>query len=304
MEAALVFDIRRFSTHDGDGIRTTVFFKGCPLRCAWCHNPEGIAPERRVMYFPSRCIRCGACIQLARHGGMTRDGQGMRLDFRSGEDWPALIDACPAGALNWDSYEMTVEEILAQVQRDLPFFRHGGGVTLSGGEPLLHGEFAVSLLTALKAARIHTAVETALQVDARALQRALPLIDQLYCDFKLADSQSHLLYTGCGNDLIKKHLRLLLAGPWRDRVVIRTPLIPTITATPENILAISRFLAALYPAAAYELLNYNPLARDKYRLLDRPYCLDPDPPRYTREQMLDFARIARQGGLVNVGIDG
>ena len=196
------------------------------------------------------------------------------------------------------------EQLLKKALRYRSYWGKNGGITVSGGEPLLQIDFLLDLFQQAKKEGIHTAVETALQVDTFALRRALPLIDQLYCDFKLFDGEAHLRYTGRGNDRIKSHLRLLLTGPLRERVVVRTPMIPTITATQGNILAISRFLSALYPGAAYELLNYNPLARDKYRLLKKPYCLDPDPPRFTRAQMGEFACVARGGGLSDVRIDG
>lgn len=299
----LVFDIRRFSTHDGVGIRTTVFFKGCPLRCAWCHNPEGISPQRRPMYFPSRCVGCGACLSLARQGGMARRGDGLALDPLAQEDWPALMDACPTGALRWDSQEMGVEQILEEVLKDAPFYRQGGGVTLSGGEPLLDGPFALALLKALKGAGLNTAVESALLVERGTLEGAMPYTDHLYADLKLLDGAAHRRYTGRDNRLIKANLSWLLAGPYRERITVRTPLIPTATATRANLFAIARFLAELWPDAAYELLNYNPLARDKYRLLNRPYFLNPDRQKFTPRQMEAFAAIARQAGLRRVFID-
>ena len=302
-EKRLVFDIRRFSTHDGAGIRTTVFFKGCPLRCAWCHNPEGISSRRRPIYFPSRCVGCGACLSLAQQGGMARRGEGLALDPLAEEDWPALMDACPSGALRWDSQEMGVEQILEEVMKDAPFYRQGGGVTLSGGEPLLEGAFALALIKALKGAGLNTAVESALMVEWETLEAVMPYVDRLYADLKLLDGEAHRRYTGRDNGIIRENLARLLAGPHRDRVTVRTPLIPTATATRGNLSAIAGFLAELWPGVSYELLNYNPLARDKYRLLGRPYFLNPDRDKFTPRQMEAFAAICRQAGLRRVSID-
>lgn len=295
-----VFDIRRFSVHDGGGIRTTIFLKGCPLSCAWCHNPEGIGVRARPLHFPSRCIGCGTCVKLAEHGGMAVEEGRIRLRAEAGEDWEQIIYACPAGAIAWDSRRMSAGEALEEALRDLPFYKYGGGVTLSGGEPLAQPEFAAALLSGLKKRGVHTAIETALYAPTEVLEAVIPLLDLIYADFKLWDDQAHRRYTGVSNERIRENIRLLLESPARDRVVVRTPMIPGITADEDNIRAISRFIAGIWPQVSYELLNYNPLAESKYHLVDRAYCFKDNPGRYPQEAMERFAAAARDGGVKHV----
>ena len=299
-----IFDIRRFSTHDGDGIRTTVFFKGCPLCCVWCHNPEGIGLRRRPIYFEKKCLHCGICCKSARHGGVRMDAdRKLQLDVLQPERWSHIIEACPTGALVWDSRIVTLEDLLPELLRDETFFRQGGGVTLSGGEPLLQAEFAAALLRRLQRQGIHTAIETALYVPEYAVLQVQPYLDLIYVDLKLADSAQHKAYTGVHNGRIKQNIRALLESAQRDKVVIRTPLIPGITATTENIAAISRFISSIYRDVSYELLNYNPLASAKYHLVGRSYCFEQNFPKYTPDEMQSFAAIARENGVEKVLLD-
>jgi len=298
-----VFDIRRFSTHDGHGIRTTVFLKGCPLSCVWCHNPEGIHVTSRPLFFPNKCIKCGTCIALSKHGGVTYSGDGIVLSVNREENWHQIVEACPADALVWDSKTMSVTEVVEQVLRDRPFYRQDGGVTLSGGEPLLQPEFALELLKQLKAQGIHTAIETALHVPEAVLAAVIPYLDLIYADFKVYDSDLHKTYTGMPNEQIKKNIRTLLTSEKRAWVIIRTPLIPGLTADEANIKAISQYISGIYDEVSYELLNYNPLAEAKYHLIDQTYYFAKNPERYSTQKMLQFADIARAGGVKHVIIE-
>ena len=167
-ETGRIFDVRRFSTHDGGGIRTTVFFKGCPLRCAWCHNPEGIPFERRPVWVSGRCMGCGDCASTARDGGVRAGDGGMVINPKAQEEWDALMDGCPTGALRWDSRDVRADELMAELRRDAAFFAHGGGVTLSGGDPLMQPGFAREILLRCRAEGIHTAVETELEAARKA----------------------------------------------------------------------------------------------------------------------------------------
>lgn len=298
---ANIVDIRRFSTHDGDGIRTTVFFKGCPLACLWCQNPESISPLLRPTFFRNRCIDCGLCVEVAENGEAARGEDGtvtVRTDVT--REWQRLLDACPTGALTWDGTTYTVSKIVEIALRDRPFFRHGGGVTLSGGEPLFRARAAIELLRRLKAENIHTAVETALHVRTDVLAAALENLDLLYADVKLLDPARHKAGVGRDNALIKENLAFLLRSPRRDDVIVRTPLIPHFTTTVENITAIGRFLVDLYPEVRWELLNYNPLAAAKYDIVkDRRFAFarDQNPPLYTADEMAEFRGIARESGV-------
>ena len=300
-----IFDVRRFSTHDGGGIRTTVFFKGCPLRCAWCHNPEGIDFGRRPLWFAGKCIGCGSCAEAARFGGVRRTETGIAVDPAAEEDWDAILDACPTGALRWDSRDVRVDELMELIRRDMPFYAHGGGgATLSGGDPLMQADFARELLLRCREEGVHTAIETELHAPEEAVQAVLPLVDLIYADLKLMDSGLHRQWTGVGNERILSNLEALLTGPLSkqlsERLILRTPLIPEITATEENLRAIAAWLAGRNPAVRWELLNYNPLAAAKYPLVVREYGLPAKLPRFSAEQMAAFAELARSAGLKNV----
>lgn len=300
-DSGRIFDIRRFSTHDGMGIRTTVFFKGCPLQCAWCHNPEGISPVPRPLWFAGTCISCGNCVKTARNGGVSQGETGICINPQLAEDWDTVMDACPTGALRWDSRTISADELMCEIRRDKPFFAYGGGgVTLSGGDPLMQADFAAEILRRCNAEGIHTAVETELHARAEDVQRVLSHAQLIYADLKLFNSEEHEMYTGADNGLILKNLRMLLTGELRKRVVVRTPMIPDITATEENIAKIAHFLSTLDPDLRLELLNYNPLAAAKYPLLNREYCFQENPKRYTEEKMEYFCDIARQNGVKNI----
>lgn len=303
-DTGFVFDVRRFSTHDGDGIRTTVFFKGCPLSCVWCHNPEGISGRRRPLYFEKKCIHCGSCIKAVNHGGVRIGAQGkIFLKTDQPEDWDRIMQICPTGAIAWDSREAHVMELFREVLKDGPFFHHGGGVTLSGGEPLMQPEFAANLLALLKGQGIHTAMETALLVPESSLAMVLPHLDLIFADCKLFGEEEHIRATGVSNRRIRENIHYLLTSEKRDSVVIRTPMIPEYTAKEENIAAIAAFLSGIYPHVHYELLNYNPLASAKYHLVGRKYCFQENPARFAKEEMQHFAEIARRQGVKNISID-
>lgn len=292
-----IFDIRRFSTHDGDGIRTVVFLKGCPLQCAWCQNPEGISPKPRMMFFINKCIKCSTCVKLSRAGGITVENGIICLHREAEEDWDTLIDWCPSGALVWDSQEMEAGDLVKEVCKDEVFFRHNGGVTLSGGEPLMQSDFAIQVLKLLKQKGIHTAVETALHVPASVVREVLPYLDLVYADMKIADSEEHQKHIGLSNNLILANLEYILTSEHRDKAIIRTPLIPGYTASAENLGAVAEFLSGLYPDVKYELLNYNPLAEAKYHLVDREYCFQENPHLYTKSQMEEFGNIVTEHGI-------
>ena len=302
MTTGLIFDIRRFSTHDGEGIRTCVFFKGCPLRCVWCQNPAGLEPYAQPVWFDTRCIHCGICAATTVNGGVKLQNGTVVIDRTAKENWNKIADECPSGAFMLDAKEYRVEDVLAQVKKDEVFYRDNGGVTITGGEPLLQGKFAEELLTALQTKGYHTAIETSLYASPDTVKAVLSHADQIFCDLKLADSEAHQRFTKRPNELIKENIRWLLESDRKDRVTVRTPLIPGMTAAEENLSAIAAYLSGIYPEVRYELLNYNPLAEAKYRNTEREYCFseEDNPKLYTKEEMKRFGEIARQGGIKNL----
>ena len=300
MTKGKVFDIRRFSTHDGNGIRTTVFLKGCPLKCAWCQNPEGISGQIQPVYFENKCIQCGTCLKIAKNGGVYLENGKIQLNRTRVDDWPAIIDQCPSGAIEMDSKLISVEELVDELMKDEVFFRKGGGVTLSGGEPLMQGEFAVQVLKSLQEKGVHTAIETALNVSTSIVENVVPYLDLIYADMKIADEGEHRKYTGLSNVLIKQNIEYILTSENKEKAIIRTPLIPYYTATEDNLAKIAEFLSGLYPQVKYELLNYNPLAEAKYHLVEREYCFKENPALYTKGQMLAFGQIVKEHGIKNL----
>ena len=297
---ALVFDIKRFAVHDGDGIRTTIFFKGCPLHCIWCQNPEGISPQRQPVYFQNNCIHCRCCEKYAKAGQMIyqNDRPYFNKDYQG--DFDQLIHVCPSAAIRYDSQYYDVDMLMKEIESDRVFYRDSGGVTFSGGEPFMQGEFLIDILKRCHQQHIHTAIETTLYTSLDFIQKALPYLDQIYIDLKINDEDMHQKYVGGSLSTIKKHIQYVLESEHRYKVIIRTPLIPQITATEQNIQSISQFLSHIYPDVQYELLNYNPLASAKYEWVDFDYGIDSKYKKLTDEEMETFYQIVYQNGIKNL----
>lgn len=261
-----VADIQRFSVHDGPGIRTTVFLKGCGLRCAWCHNPETLKPGRELQVLPERCIGCGRCLEACPAGARSKEGGAMRHRRDLCAACGRCAAACAPGALVMIGREMEPSEVLAEVLEDAPFYRNsGGGMTLSGGEPLFQPGFSVELLRGAKEAGVHTAVETSLAAPWDRVASFLPHTDLFLADLKLMDPAGHRRWTGAPNDGILENLRRL-SGEARG-LLVRTPVVPGVNDSPEAIGAIAEFVKGLPSKPAYELLPYHPLGAGKYRSL-------------------------------------
>ena len=295
---ALVFDIKRFAVHDGSGIRTTVFFKGCPLRCKWCQNPEGLSVKKRPIFLEKSCVHCRMCDRYAYKNQMIYKND--RPYFYLGyENFDNLIDVCPACAIRYDSEEYSIEELVDKIKEDRVFFRDEGGVTFSGGEPFYQGEFLIELLKRCKEEGIHTAIETTLYTSLDLIKKALPYLDMIYVDLKVFDDKKHKEYTNVSSKMIKEHIKYILESEHKDKVIIRTPLIPTMTAIDNNIKDIAIYISSIYKDVKYELLNYNPLAKAKYSLVDMEYSLD-DYKMFTQDEMNHFYDIVYKTGLKNL----
>ena len=253
-----IFDIQRGSTMDGPGFRTTVFFKGCNLRCRWCHNPESQSPRRQLLYYEDRCIHCGKCQEVCPH------------HLRSCDLCGACEKYCPAEARALCGKQVTVEEIIGQIEADRIFYQtSGGGATFSGGECLLQPEFLTALLRACRAQGIHTAVDTAGAVDFTVFEDILPYTGLFLYDVKCMDTEKHRLYTGVDNAQILENLARLL----RDgrRVWIRVPVVPGVNDTVEEMQAIRGFLLQYGWPEKVELLPYHPMGESKSAALELPF---------------------------------
>lgn len=255
-ETAVIFDLIRNSYVDGPGIRTAVFFKGCNLRCAWCHNPESQVKETQLLFYGSKCTDCGKCREKCPNGLESCDLCGKCVLF------------CPNDARELCGQELPVEEILREVLRDQAYYRtSGGGITCTGGECMLQPEALGALLRLCREAGIHTAVDTAGHVPFEFFERILPDTDLFLYDIKCMDEEKHRRYTGVGNRRILENLRqLLLRGA---RVLIRVPVIPGVNASVEEMEAIRDFLKELPPPEGIELLPYHAMGEHKYTALNR-----------------------------------
>lgn len=296
----MIFNIQRYSTHDGPGIRTVVFLKGCSLGCRWCQNPESRARSEDLLYDPRLCLAgCELCQQAA-PAVITRTLDGLIIHRQHVNDShiAALRDCCPTTALTVCGEEKSVEEIMATVLRDKPFYdRSGGGITLSGGEPFMNPDLARALFEASHQAGIHTAVETCLHVPWKYIEPALPFVDLFLADLKHVDEAVFRQWTdGSARRVLDNLQRLAQAG---KNIIIRVPLIQGFNASEADITAITDFAADRLRVSEIHFLPYHTLGMNKYQLLSQPYTA-PDKPLDAPE-LLAFAQdYARSKGLTAI----
>lgn len=270
----LIFDIKRYAINDGPGIRTTLFLKGCPLRCVWCHNPEGWTVQPQILYKKTKCIGCQTCVDTCPQGALelTPDGivrgQGCVVCGRCAEE-------CPTTALEVCGREWTLEALMAEVEKERTIMEDsGGGVTLCGGEPLMHPDYTLALLNELGRRGFHRTVDTTLYASPDVVRAVAEACELFLVDLKLMDAQKHLLYTGVGNERILRNIRLLAES--RHPFRIRIPLIEGINADEENIIQTAAFLKELphwtdTGGSLVHLLPYHDMGKDKHRRMWSTY---------------------------------
>jgi pyruvate formate lyase activating enzyme len=290
----MILDIKKFAIHDGPGIRTTIFFKGCPLDCWWCHNPEGREGGAEPVHRAGRCIRCGQCVEACGNGAITMTDEGPAVDESRCRLGLACVAACPSEARQVIGREMTVAEVMKEIRSDVVFFdESGGGATMSGGEPLMQPDFLGELLGACRAAQIHTVLDTTGHAPPEVIDAIADDVDLFLYDLKLMDDERHRKYCGAPNDLILENLRRL-SGDGRA-IIVRVPLVPGITDDEANLEAIGSFVASLPSAHAIDILPYQRLGIDKYDMMKRPCRLrDLQPP--DDERIAAAVRILHEGG--------
>jgi pyruvate formate lyase activating enzyme len=301
---ALLFEIQKMSTEDGPGIRTTVFFKQCPLRCTWCHNPESILKQPQLEWFEHKCIGCKTCIEICKSDALHFEADGLHIDREKCTGCAECSKECPSTALHMFGEWWELEDLYHEIQKDKVYYTQSkGGVTVSGGEPTIQSDFILEFLKKCKQNDISTALDTCGYTSQKIFEKVLPFVDLILLDIKEIESDKHKEFTGVPNDLIlenaiflsdyvKKHNKIL----W-----IRTPIIPSYTATEENIRGIGNFIdnSLKNIPERWDLLSFNNLCASKYQRLDMDWPLK-DFPLMKEAEIKFFYKVAKSTGVKNV----
>ena len=293
----VVFDIQRFSVNDGPGIRSIVFLKGCPLSCLWCCNPESQRIEPDVMYDLKKCIGCGKCTKACQQGAIG-SGNLAWIDRTKCIGCGECVNVCPTGALSLKGEVMSINEIIQVLRRDAHYFRQsGGGVTVSGGEPLTQWQFTTELLKACKAQGWETAIETTGLGSDEAIESVIPYVDLVLLDCKSTDPEVHKRVTGVSNERIRKNSAKIAA--MANKVIMRVPTIPTVNATEEEFHRIAEFAKSLNIDTVH-VLPYHTLGESKYEMLGKAYEMGYEIKSLPREEAAVYQKILQSHGLNSV----
>lgn len=301
MLKGMIFDIKRFEVHDGPGIRTTVFLKGCPLKCWWCHNPEGISPEKEVMYFEYKCIYCRTCEKLCPRNAIKIVDSQHTIIREKCNGCGKCAETCPSGALKTVGIEITVEGLLREIEKDVKLYDvSNGGVTFSGGEPLYQPEFLLEILKKCKEVDINTALDTSGYAPKEVFKKVIPYVNIFLYDIKIMKEDYSYKYIGATSKPILENLRILIEMNRGRDVILRFPVIPNITDTKENIEEIIKLMKTLKGVEEIDLLPFHDV-REKYIRLGKEYkMISSEPPS---PQKLKFLKeIFEEMGLkVKIG---
>lgn len=288
-----VFDMQRFSLHDGPGIRTIVFLKGCPLHCRWCSNPESQNNSPIVMYKKSDCFKCGRCISVCKVGAISFDNE-THIDREKCTGCGECTNVCPSGALVLKGKTMTIQQAIKELKKDATIFRRSdGGVTLSGGEPLVQHDFASQLLLACKSQGWNTAIETTGFGSSEAIEKVIPYVDTVLLDIKHIDPYTHKKFTGISNEVILKNAKRISQI---TKTVVRVPIIPGFNYSYKDIEDIAKFVKTLNNVDTIHLLPYHTFGENKYDLLGIEYTLD-GLKRLSKEDLNEHKKIVESYGI-------
>ena len=295
MKKRMVIDISRMTVHNGPGIRTLILFKGCPLHCIWCSTPESQRESPEIAFYPDRCILCGDCIPICPRNAISNGDKAVFIDRKRCDNCGHCVDVCHTEALILLGQEYTVEELVNEVKKDEVIYKHsGGGVTLSGGEPLLEPEFTLELLQALKQNEINVGVDTCGFVPRKNIEAVLPYVDFFLWDIKHMNAEKHIEYTGVSNELILDNLRFVSDNG--IPVYLRLPLIPGYNDSEENLKAVCEFAEDLTSLVEIDLLPLHHLGKSRYAALGREYPIDGI--LLIKEEILDeMKRLVESTGL-------
>ncbi|MFW9974866.1 MAG: glycyl-radical enzyme activating protein [Candidatus Thorarchaeota archaeon] len=295
----IITNIQRCSTEDGPGIRTTVFFKGCPMSCSWCHNIEAIDPQATLVWYEVKCIGDQACVRICPEEALSLTPQGLRIDRTKCKVCGSCEDACPTGAVKVMGKVWTSDDLVEELLKDKVFFETShGGVTLSGGEATYQAQFALEVAKGLQEKGVHVALDTCGYCSEKVLRNLLVYVDLVLYDLKVMDPKKHKDFTGVPLDTVLANARIVAESG--KPIWIRTPIIPEHTDDEENIRAIARFILENLPSVErYDLLAFNRMCIDKYSLFDLEYPLK-DYDLIPEETMEQLAQIARDEGVGNV----
>lgn len=298
----LYLHTQRLSTEDGPGIRTTVFMKGCPLRCSWCHNPESLSMKPQTQWNETRCIGCETCTEFCPNGCLSMTMDGIVIDRGCCQACGTCVEVCPSTAMELLGKWISADELIQELVKDRSFYEtSGGGITISGGEPMMQPDFVAKLLSQAKEGGIQTAIDTCGFCPTKSFEKVLPYVDLVLFDLKEVDPKKHQEFTGQGNQKILENLLFVkdfIASNQKARLWIRTPLIPDVTATAENISQLGSFIAENLGdiIGRWELCAFNNLCKDKYRRLDMDWCFI-ETPLLTREELSSWERCALESGV-------
>ncbi len=300
---ALIFQIQKMSTEDGPGIRTTVFFKQCPLKCIWCHNPESILKKPQLEWFKHKCIGCKICIETCQQGALFLDEDGMHIDREKCNSCGDCSKECPSTALHMFGELWLLEDLYYEIQKDKVYYTQShGGITVSGGEPTLQSDFILDFLKKCKENGISTALDTCGYASKKIYEKLLPHVDLVLLDIKEINSDKHEEFTGVPNDLVLENA-IWISNYVKNngkKLWVRTPIIPNYTATEENIKGIGEFIANKLHniPERWDLLSFNNLCTAKYERLDMDWPLK-DFQLMTKDEMDDFVELAKKIGVKN-----